>query len=211
MFHDTRKLLVFLTIFTQCNASSSADDRETLYNLTRFDGVALILARGGSKGIPRKNLVTISGISLLGRAIKTINESGAFSEIWVSTDSAEIAKEADKYGAKVHKRLENLAQDTTPSIEAVQDFIQGHPNVNSVALFQCTSVFLRTKYIHEACRTFQNADCVFASTRFILGILSYDGFLIPKVNILNQLISIHWIDPDVRTGMENWWKLECSI
>lgn len=63
-------------------------------NSTEF--VALILARGGSKGIPRKNLAPIGGLSLLARAIQTIQKANVFREIWVSTDDDEISYEAIK-------------------------------------------------------------------------------------------------------------------
>ncbi|CAD7081793.1 unnamed protein product [Hermetia illucens] len=119
------------------------------------------------------------------------------------------------HGAKVHKRLENLAQDTTPSIEAVQDFIQGHPNVNSVALFQCTSVFLRTKYIHEACRTFQNADCVFASTRDfkLRWVFDSEGKYIKPVNFdpLDRPRRQDWHGELVETGMFYLTKRELLL
>lgn len=63
-------------------------------NSTEF--VALILARGGSKGIPRKNLAPIGGVSLLARSIQTIQRANVFKEIWVSTDDDEISSEAMK-------------------------------------------------------------------------------------------------------------------
>lgn len=56
--------------------------------------VALILARGGSKGIPLKNLVNINGLSLLARSISIIKNSNAFADIWVSTDHPLIGAEA---------------------------------------------------------------------------------------------------------------------
>lgn len=64
----------------------------SLSNSTEF--VALILARGGSKGIPRKNLAPIGGLSLLAHAIQTIQKTNVFKEIWVSTDDDEISNEA---------------------------------------------------------------------------------------------------------------------
>lgn len=57
---------------------------------------ALILARGGSKGIKLKNLAEIDGFSLLSRTIKTIQNSNCFKYIWVSTDDKQIALEAKK-------------------------------------------------------------------------------------------------------------------
>lgn len=60
------------------------------------DVVALILARGGSKGIPLKNLAMIGGDTLLGRTLKTILNSQIFAHVWVSTDHDRIADEAMK-------------------------------------------------------------------------------------------------------------------
>jgi len=57
---------------------------------------ALILARGGSKGINLKNLAEVGGLSLLARTIITIKNSSCFKHIWVSTDDKRIAFEALK-------------------------------------------------------------------------------------------------------------------
>lgn len=57
---------------------------------------ALVLARGGSKGIPFKNLAEVGGMSLLGRTITVAKEVNVFDEVWVSTDHEKIAKEASK-------------------------------------------------------------------------------------------------------------------
>ncbi|XP_023180042.2 N-acylneuraminate cytidylyltransferase A [Drosophila hydei] len=126
---------------------------------------ALILARGGSKGIPYKNLVEINGLSLLARSIITISNSTCFKHIWVSTDDEKIALEAKKYGALVHIRPEEYARDETSSIEAIKEFLGAHKTIQNFALFQCTSVFLREKYIEQAVDKFQSHDCVFSVKR----------------------------------------------
>lgn len=58
--------------------------------------MALVLARGGSKGIHLKNLAKIDKETLLGRTLKTIFNSKVFADVWVSTDSDAIASEAMK-------------------------------------------------------------------------------------------------------------------
>lgn len=58
--------------------------------------VALILARGGSKGIKMKNIQMIDGTTLLGISLKEIQKAEIFKSIWVSTDHDEIAKEGLK-------------------------------------------------------------------------------------------------------------------
>lgn len=60
----------------------------------KYDVTALILARGGSKGVPLKNLQTINGISLMGRSIEVLKSTNLFTTIWVSTDVEQIEVEA---------------------------------------------------------------------------------------------------------------------
>lgn len=57
---------------------------------------ALILARGGSKGIKLKNVQRIDGISLLGLSLTALQDARKFETIWVSTDHEVIADEAEK-------------------------------------------------------------------------------------------------------------------
>ncbi|XP_017136647.1 N-acylneuraminate cytidylyltransferase A [Drosophila miranda] len=126
---------------------------------------ALILARGGSKGIKYKNLVKIEGLSLLARTIITIQNSSCFDHIWVSTDDKRISIEANKYGAIVHNRPSEIARDETSSLDAIKEFLDVHKAIHNFSLFQCTSVFLKEKYINEAALAFKNHDCVFAAMR----------------------------------------------
>lgn len=75
---------------------------------------AFIFARGGSKGLPRKNLLEINRIPLVGHCILIAKEIEDISDIYVSTDSAEISDIAIKYGAKVINRPLDLASDSSP-------------------------------------------------------------------------------------------------
>ena len=80
--------------------------------------VAIILARGGSKGIPRKNVMEFHGRPLIAWTILQVIEAG-ISEVYVSTDDSEIADVAIEYGAKVIARPAELAGDTASSDEGV--------------------------------------------------------------------------------------------
>lgn len=76
---------------------------------------AYVFARGGSKGLPQKNLKLLDGVSLMGRAITTAFASSLVDEVIVSTDCAKIAEEAIKYGACVPAlRPAYLATDLAP-------------------------------------------------------------------------------------------------
>ena len=82
--------------------------------------ICIIPARGGSKGVPRKNIRKIAGKPLLGYVIENLKKGKNFSNIIVSTEDKEIAKIAKKYGAEVpFLRPKKLASDTTPMDEVL--------------------------------------------------------------------------------------------
>ena len=66
--------------------------------------LVIIPARGGSKGIPRKNLRPLNGAPLISYSINLALQSSYKPDVYVSTDDAEIAYFAEKFGANVHMR-----------------------------------------------------------------------------------------------------------
>ena len=100
---------------------------------------ALILARGGSKGIPRKNIKPMNGIPLLVYNVKAALASGAFEKVVVSSDDDEILEIAVKAGAVAHKRSAESAKDTASSESGLFDYCDAVPELVSCALVQCTS------------------------------------------------------------------------
>ena len=76
--------------------------------------VAIILARGGSKGIPKKNIIDFCGKPLIAWTIESCIEGGANS-VWVSSDSDEILKVSEQYGAKSIKRPDEISNDFATS------------------------------------------------------------------------------------------------
>lgn len=81
--------------------------------------IAIIPARGGSKGIPRKNLVRLAGKPLLAYTVEAARASGIFDRVVVSTDDKEIGRFARRYGAEVVRRPGRLARATTPTEPAM--------------------------------------------------------------------------------------------
>lgn len=80
---------------------------------------AFIFARGGSKGLPGKNLRSLNGKSLLQRAIEVCQATSQLGRVIVSTDSADIAELALSFGAEVpFSRPSKLAEDDSPELEA---------------------------------------------------------------------------------------------
>ena len=81
--------------------------------------VAVIPARGGSKGVPRKNLRRVGGIPLIARAVTSARESERIDRVVVSTDDAEIAAVAREWGAQVVERPAELSGDVASSESAL--------------------------------------------------------------------------------------------
>jgi CMP-N,N'-diacetyllegionaminic acid synthase len=102
--------------------------------------LALIPARGGSKGIPRKNVRPFCGRPLLQWTINVALASPSVDRVVVSTDDTEIAELARACGADVpFLRPPELASDTAPSISTVMHALHKLPEVSKVLLLQPTS------------------------------------------------------------------------
>ena len=76
--------------------------------------VAFIFARGGSKGVKRKNVRLLEGKPVIAYSIEAAKESSLVNDVYVSTEDDEIAKISASYGAKVIKRPTELAGDNSP-------------------------------------------------------------------------------------------------
>lgn len=77
--------------------------------------VAIIPARGGSRGIPRKNLVDFCGKPLVAWSIEQASRAKGIDQVWVTSDSEEILQVAERYGARTVRRPSELAGDDAPS------------------------------------------------------------------------------------------------
>jgi len=100
---------------------------------------ALILARGGSKGIPRKNIRPLNGVPLLVYNVKAALASGVFARVVVSSDDDEILAVARRAGAECHARSAASAADAASSELGIFDYVDAHPECARCALVQCTS------------------------------------------------------------------------
>ncbi|MDT3726004.1 N-acylneuraminate cytidylyltransferase [Streptomyces sp. DSM 41972] len=109
--------------------------------------LAVIPARGGSKGVPAKNLAPVGGVPLVARAVRECRAARHVTDVVVSTDDAAIAETARQAGAEVVLRPADLAGDTATSEAAVLHALDAHEalhgaRVDVVLLVQCTSPFL---------------------------------------------------------------------
>lgn len=123
----------------------------------------LITARGGSKGIPHKNIKPLAGKPLIYYSIDIARQFVQDSDICLSTDDDTIIKTAEKYGLKIpFKRPDYLASDTAGSYEvilhAIQFLEQQGKIYDNVVLLQPTSPF-RTKEDVIGCVNKYDSDC----------------------------------------------------
>ena len=131
--------------------------------------IAIIPARGGSKGILNKNLQLINGESLIKIAVLKLGSLPFIDEVYVSTDSRKIAHEGSLYGAKIHMRREEISRDTSTSEEAIIDFLEslGSGEDDNILFHQCTSPLLKTDSIKSLWDYYlsSDADCVFTVSK----------------------------------------------
>lgn len=127
-----------------------------------FNGmIALIPARGGSKGIPRKNLALLDGRPLIAWTIESALESGAFERLIVSTDDSEIAEVARREGADVpFLRPAEFAGDVAPAIGVIRHALDAlglglSDSSSSVTYLQPTSPFRTAAQLREAVELFK--------------------------------------------------------
>ncbi|MCC3652098.1 acylneuraminate cytidylyltransferase [Streptomyces sp. S07_1.15] len=109
--------------------------------------LAVIPARGGSKGVPAKNLAPVGGVPLVVRAVRECLASRLVTDVVVSTDDDAIAAAALGAGAEVVRRPAGIAGDTATSEAAVLHAMDAHEarhggSTDVVLLVQCTSPFL---------------------------------------------------------------------
>lgn len=111
--------------------------------------LAVIPARGGSKGVPAKNLAAVDGVPLVARAVRECRASRLVTDVVVSTDDPGIAAAARGAGADVIQRPTAIAGDTATSEAAVLHAMDAHEaghdgpgSTQLVLLVQCTSPFI---------------------------------------------------------------------
>ncbi|GGQ58392.1 hypothetical protein GCM10010250_33550 [Streptomyces althioticus] len=131
--------------------------------------LAVIPARGGSKGVPAKNLAPVGGVPLVARAVRECRAARHVTDVVVSTDDADIAETARQAGAEVVLRPTDLAGDTATSEAAVLHALDAHEalhgaRVDVVLLVQCTSPFLTREDVDGVAAAVAHGDADTAVT-----------------------------------------------
>lgn len=125
--------------------------------------LAVIPARGASKGIPRKNIRLMNGKPLISYSINNAKKSRYITDVFVSTDSDEIAEVAEEYGANIIKRDESLSSDLVtldPVIFHAKTCAEkiSTKKYDVVVTLQPTSPLLRTETLDNAIEYFINGQ-----------------------------------------------------
>ncbi len=126
--------------------------------------LAIIPARGGSKGIPRKNIRLLNGEPLIYYTIKAALESKYVNRVVLSTEDAQIASVAQDCGAEIINRPLELAQDETKTapvlIDVVEQLEKTGYKPDAVVLLQATCPLRDAKKLDDAIEIFiNNPDC----------------------------------------------------
>ncbi len=128
--------------------------------------ICIIAARGGSKGVPNKNIRKLGNIPLIAHSIKNAISTNFFSSVIVSTDSIKIAEISKKYGAEVpFLRPKKLARDNVSMTDVLLHTITKLHKLNyefdTIVNRDCTVPFIDKKDIQGAIRKYYSKSCYF--------------------------------------------------
>ncbi len=149
-------------------------------------------ARGGSKGITRKNIKLIAGKPLIAWTIGAAKQSGLLDRFAISTEDQEIAGVSGEYGAQVLERPAELATDEADTLDVLKHAVENIP-CDVVVLLQATSPVRRSGLIDECIREFSEGGYDSLATGFVCKYIEYgrndlrrqdiDGFFYDDGNV----------------------------
>ena len=120
--------------------------------------IAIIPARSGSKGLPNKNILMLGNKPLIAYTIEAALKSNEFERVIVSTDSLEYKYIAEKFGAEVFMRNEELSNDKASSFVVIEDVLNKIETIiDYFVLLQVTSPFRNENHIKESIEIFENS------------------------------------------------------
>ena len=156
--------------------------------------IGFVPARGGSKGLPGKNLARVGKLSLVGRSVRCADLASSVDQCIVSSDDDDILLEAERCGAVPLRTNSALAQDETPTATVLLDFLDDElaRGVDAVVLLQPTSPFRAPSDV-DACvelvRGGQSATTVCENehpTEWIFDLDATGHLAIPKTGLPNR-------------------------
>jgi CMP-N-acetylneuraminic acid synthetase len=132
--------------------------------------IALIPARGGSKRLPRKNLIDFLGKPIIAWTIEAARESGIFEKVVVSTEDEEIATVAKKHGVAIDERKNELASDSARISDVCLDYLSRNEGVDILCCLYATAPLRTASDIKSVVELIKPGICDFsiAATYFDL-------------------------------------------
>lgn len=133
--------------------------------------IALITARGGSKGLPRKNILPLLGKPLISWTIESaLKCSDCIDKVLLSTEDSEIADVGKKFGAEIINRPPELASDNSSSLDVIQHAIEWCETkkyeADVMILLQPTSPLRNNMHIDEAISLYLSKNAQFVVSVF---------------------------------------------
>lgn len=148
--------------------------------------LAVIFARGGSKGIPGKNIKPLNGKPLIAYAIETAQKVHGVHDVIVSTDSEDIAQVARRYGASVpFMRPSELASDTAAEILAWKHAVAAYEQIKGVKVDVLLSI-PPTAPLREVADVQGCLDALLSSTEADVALGVTDAHRSPYFNMLKE-------------------------
>jgi len=128
--------------------------------------LAIIPARGGSKRLPKKNILDLAGKPLIVWSIAAGLKSKYIDDVIVSSDDENILNIAKQYGSKIIRRPDELASDTATSFDVVEHTVKNTQIYDYIIVLQPTSPLRDTHHIDEAIELLENknADAIVSVT-----------------------------------------------
>lgn len=143
------------------------------HSIPKPKSICIIPARGGSKRVPRKNVLPLNGIPLLAYTIRAAKEANVFDEILVSTEDAEIKQVAFDEGVGVDNRPVKMAGDKVTKVQVIKEYIartNAMEKYDIVAALLPTCPFRTAEDIHSAYELFTSQE----KHSFLVGVVAYD-------------------------------------
>ena len=149
---------------------------------------SIIPARGGSKGIPRKNIKLLNGKPVIAYSIEASKSASLIKNTYVTTEDDEISKISQEYGAKNIKRPQSLAEDNSASVDVclhVLDYLEENGDLpDCFVLLQPTSPLRTENDITNAMNVFLENKC-----DAVISVCQIDHTSMMNFEIKNNLLS----------------------
>ena len=143
--------------------------------------IAIIPARGGSKRLPRKNVLPLGGIPLLARVIRTVKDSGVFEKIVVSSEDTEILALAQKEAAVAHARPLELASDRSTVVETCINVLESYPS-DSFCCIYATAALISKETLKSSSKIFLSDG----SVNVLMGVSKYNYHPAQALRVLDD-------------------------